>query len=376
MTEAVPKPESVKDDPKIREGVRAVETDQIAVLTYLDQLRPLQRSQPFVIRWENAWPLLEALWHSPIKEDPRAGKIVAFYSKATGELLGTTPTMVGGFQIIPPKDRGMAHKHSMASLLYAVSGHGYSVVDGKKYDWDAGDVVTFPAWSMHEHGNRDNRKPAIVFQVLDLPLIKAMRVLEMRELAGGYQKITDGEGTQELGAKRTDDGFKPDPAVLEKIKAMETEAIGLLPYSEQLKPPQSVESCFFPWNAIEPVLDALLKSPAHSEGEEKSLLLYSKRTGELKGTTPTLAASFQVIPPGIRLRAHRHTAATIQYVVQGKGYLVADGVRHDWGKGDMVVFPGGSVHEEGSRDEHEPAILFGISDLPLVIGMRIMYTQV
>jgi hypothetical protein len=63
----------------------------------------LQKSRPFVVRWRDAWPLLEALWQSPVKEDPRAGKIVAFYGKAAGNLLGTTPTMVGAFKSSLPR---------------------------------------------------------------------------------------------------------------------------------------------------------------------------------------------------------------------------------------------------------------------------------
>lgn len=363
MTDAAPKLDRVKDDPKIREMIRRIETDQIGVLTYLDQLRPLQRSQPFVIRWQDAWPLLEALRDSPVKEDPRAGKIVAFYNRATGDLLGTTPTMVGGFQIIPAEDRGMAHEHSMAAILYAVSGRGYSVVDGEKYDWEAGDVVTFPAWTMHEHGNRDEEIPAVVFQVLDLPLVKAMRVLEMRELREGYQKITDRRAPEHAPEGPRQENIPNEPA------------LQLLPHSEQQKLAPPVSPCIFKWKETEPALNALLPSTNDDRGEERSLLLYNSRTGELKGTTPTLAASFQIIPPGARGRPHRHPAATIQYVVKGKGYLVADGLRLEWSEGDMVVFPGGSVHEEGNREESQPAILFAISDFPLVNGMRIMYTR-
>jgi gentisate 1,2-dioxygenase len=92
----------------------------------------------------------------------------------------------------------------------------------------------------------------------------------------------------------------------------------------------------------------------------------------LKGTTPTLAASFEIIPPDAQGRPHRHPAATIQYIVKGQGHLLADGLRLEWDTGDMVVLPGGSAHEEGNRGESEPAILFSISDFPLVNGMRIM----
>jgi gentisate 1,2-dioxygenase len=34
-----------------------------------------------------------------------------------------------------------------------LSGHGYSIVDGRRHDWAAGDVINVPAGAWHQHFN-------------------------------------------------------------------------------------------------------------------------------------------------------------------------------------------------------------------------------
>lgn len=48
-----------------------------------------------------------------------------------------------------------SHKHSHTeAMLYALEGSGYSEIDGKRYDWEAGDAVHVPPrMTVHEHFN-------------------------------------------------------------------------------------------------------------------------------------------------------------------------------------------------------------------------------
>jgi len=45
---------------------------------------------------------------------------------------------------------------------------------------------------------------------------------------------------------------------------------------------------------------------------------------------PTMACWIQMIRPGERLRAHRHTGSAVYYVVQGVGETIIDGRRFAW----------------------------------------------
>lgn len=55
---------------------------------------------------------------------------------------------------------------------------------------------------------------------------------------------------------------------------------------------------------------------------------------------------------------HIHQGGLAIYVVDGKGYSVVDGVRHDWKAGDLLILPikpGGSEHQHFNENPDEPS---------------------
>ncbi len=55
------------------------------------------------------------------------------------------------------------HIHQGGLALYVLSGEGYTVVDGVKYDWEEGDLVLLPIKPNgveHQHFNKDPNRPA------------------------------------------------------------------------------------------------------------------------------------------------------------------------------------------------------------------------
>src|SRR2546421_11415332 len=69
------------------------------------------------------------------------------------------------------------------------------------------------------------------------------------------------------------------------------------------------------------------------------------------------------LSPGSRTPTRRKTGSSVYVVFQGSGYSVINGVRFEWGPGDIFVTPSwASVdHEAG-----EQADLFAISDRPVL----------
>jgi gentisate 1,2-dioxygenase len=55
---------------------------------------------------------------------------------------------------MPPDCHTETHKHGWATV-YVLSGHGYSIVDGVRYDWQSGDMINVPAGAWHQHFNTD-----------------------------------------------------------------------------------------------------------------------------------------------------------------------------------------------------------------------------
>jgi gentisate 1,2-dioxygenase len=79
-----------------------------------------------------------------------------------------------------------------------------------------------------------------------------------------------------------------------------------------------------------------------------------------------MACWIQMLRPGERLKAHRHTGSAVYYVVQGAGETIIDGRRFAWGKGDILALPPWALHEHANRSAADPAILFSIQDRPVL----------
>ena len=76
----------------------------------------------------------------------------------------------------------------------------------------------------------------------------------------------------------------------------------------------------------------------------------------------------QEIPPGGRSGAQKTPGGSVLYILQGKGYTLLDGVRHDWQAEDLVNIPiraQGVVVQHVNTDPRRP-VRFVSADLNLV----------
>jgi gentisate 1,2-dioxygenase len=81
---------------------------------------------------------------------------------------------------------------------------------------------------------------------------------------------------------------------------------------------------------------------------------------------PTMSCWIQMLRPGARLKAHRHTGSAVYYVVEGTGETIIDGVRFAWGRGDVITLPSWALHEHANSSSRDAAILFSIQDRPVL----------
>jgi gentisate 1,2-dioxygenase len=99
------------------------------------------------------------------------------------------PTLGCNIQLIRPGVHTRAHRHSSSSVYYVFRGRGFSVVDGVRIDWKAGDFFSLPPWCWHEHANEAS-DDAVLFSTSDAPLLENLCLLEEHELEGsGYQDV-------------------------------------------------------------------------------------------------------------------------------------------------------------------------------------------
>lgn len=86
--------------------------------------------------------------------------------------------VIGAFmrELPPGKRTSWQHRHNMEAIIHFIEGSGYSMVDGNRYDWKAGDTITIPPWTWHQHFNNTD-KPSKFFAVTTIPFLTKLGLM-------------------------------------------------------------------------------------------------------------------------------------------------------------------------------------------------------
>jgi len=128
-------------------------------------------------------------------------RLYLMYDPATGRTNGTTHTFFATITIRPANIIDQPHRHVSAAVNYYFQGSGYSTVEGKKYEWEAGDLMlSAPGWAIHNHASNDEDVYELTIQ--DQPLHLALGSLLWHEDLRRAPKLlgmTTGFGTNRPG---------------------------------------------------------------------------------------------------------------------------------------------------------------------------------
>jgi gentisate 1,2-dioxygenase len=81
---------------------------------------------------------------------------------------------------------------------------------------------------------------------------------------------------------------------------------------------------------------------------------------------PTIHCALTLLLPRQETDAHRHTSTVIYHVFRGSGTSYIGEERFDWEAGDSFVVPLWYPHRHVNRTLSEEAILFSMSDAPML----------
>jgi gentisate 1,2-dioxygenase len=96
-------------------------------------------------------------------------RLYLLYNPATGHTNGTTSNFFATMCVRPRNIVDRPHRHVASAINYYFSGSGYSIVEGKKYTWKAGDLMlSAPGWAIHNHASFDEDVYELTIQ--DSPL--------------------------------------------------------------------------------------------------------------------------------------------------------------------------------------------------------------
>jgi gentisate 1,2-dioxygenase len=133
-------------------------------------MRPQPQDAPFVWRWKDIEGFLhQSVGEVSINDIERRALIMAH--PAFGNDTTTTSTLLAAFTVLDPGDRARPHRHTGAAIRFATQAEGAAtIVDGRRCEMRAGDLILTPPMCWHGHINESGKR-IIWFDAANMPLI-------------------------------------------------------------------------------------------------------------------------------------------------------------------------------------------------------------
>ena len=290
--------------------------------------------QPYLWKWQDVYESLMRAGEVVSMEEAER-RTVRLLNPALRDRQATTHTIQFSFQYVKSGEHARPHRHTAAAFRFILKGSGaYTTVNGQKCVMEEGDLILTPQLSWHDHTN-DSAKPIVWLDGLDIPLVQSLQQLL----------------------------FEPHPEYAQPIEKTSEQVVTA---DDHVRPDgdPAAEMFHYKWPDIYRRLNALVEA-ATPDRFDGYLLQYRNPTTE-GPTMPTIQCALSLLRPGQETQAHRHTSTTIYHAFRGHGSTFVGDERYDWEAGDSFVVPLWYPHRHSNRAASEEAILFSMSDAPVL----------
>ena len=313
---------------------------------------PRPASVPVIWRYRDLRPLVRQA-PALVKPEDAGRRVVMLVNPKRREISAAVGLLYTGLQVMNAGECASAHKHAASALRFIMEGSGaFTVVDGERMTLGARDFVLTPVGTWHEHGVDESGTQCIWQDGLDIPLVNALDANFFTVHPNLQQPVTQPIDSSYAAYSR---GFLQPAFLRPNWKT---------PYSPLLK---------YPW---EPTYEALCAASRCHEGSPYDGILMEYVNPITGGAVmPTIGASMQLLPPGLRTRAHRHTGSFVYQVAKGRGCAVIDGCRYDFEEKDIFALPSWSIHEFHNASDTDDLCLFSFNDLPVMRALALYQEQ-
>jgi gentisate 1,2-dioxygenase len=223
----------------------------------------------------------------------------------------------------------LGHRHTVEAVIHWLTGKGYSIVDGKRYDWEAGDFICVPIFAWHRHINLGD-EPAMHVASTTGPLYMGIGQAVYEDERYPEYWIYAQEGEDALHT------LIPGGANAASQANVNTQAGRH--YAEQV-------ALAFNEEHRRRASRVLVKgSDLRFEPTAMGNLAYivDSRIGFHVKALSTVVAE---IPVGKRSGAHRHLYDEIDYVLSGNGKCIINDQSFEIKKGDTLAVPVFAWHQ-------------------------------
>jgi len=134
---------------------------------------PQAADPPLLWRWRDIEPLAHrAVGEVPIGDVERRALILV--NPAFGGETVTTSNLIAAFTVLDPGDRARPHRHTFAAIRFATRAEGAAtIVNGRRCEMRAGDLILTPPMCWHGHINESDRR-IVWFDAANIPLIRGL----------------------------------------------------------------------------------------------------------------------------------------------------------------------------------------------------------
>jgi gentisate 1,2-dioxygenase len=301
--------------------------------------------RPWLWRWDNVIPLLMRAGDLITPDRGAERRSMEHVNPDLKQYYCTSHTLATAFQLVRAGERAPSHRHAAAAIRFAARSHGgdvYTQVQGEKLLMEENDLLLTPSWTWHEHAN-NTLHDIVWLDALDFPLVNLMQT-SVFEPGHSTPPNEDADNLSDF----RDGLYRPAEWSLHS----------------QPKPVMR-----YPWREMSEALGRL-----HNEAGSPfdDIILEYVNPANSGSTLPTMSCRSQLLRRGKHTRAHRATSSTVYFVIAGHGASIIEGVRHDWGRGDVFVVPNWRWHEHVAGDQN--CYLFSITDQP-VVSMLGLYRE-
>lgn len=79
--------------------------------------------------------------------------------------------------VIAPQGTGQRHGHMNSAIFYCLRGRGYDIHDGRRFDYEAGDIMVVENGCVHQHFNASEDEDLVLLVMKAKPLFLFMHML-------------------------------------------------------------------------------------------------------------------------------------------------------------------------------------------------------
>jgi quercetin dioxygenase-like cupin family protein len=224
------------------------------------------------------------------------------------------------------------HREAEA-VCHVLNGNGYSVIDGKKYEWGPHDSIHIQKGAWYQHFNLSEDTSAHWFVGRPTPIIEHISPHAIVNKGDSFSDTPDSYLPEHPFTKQAVDvGYVGGQKWMSHLQQATNERLALQ------------EKARLEARVILKADEAVIERSEH-RGDWKVGLI-----DEYLGFDNRILAMYvHQMPPDSYTETHKHGEAIV-YVLSGQGYSIVEGERYDWRAGDCIFVQPGQWHQHFNSD--------------------------